>query len=170
MAVRYPRGNGEGAAMKPYLRELPIGKGELLRDGETLAILAIGSSVYPALAAAERLSKEGIQCAVANARFAKPLDSDLILGLASRMPLITVEENVVAGGFGSAVAELLSNSELAGVKIEHLGLPDEFVEHGSQEILRSICNLDCEGIVQKIKLSFPELFVVPSARRGLGNI
>jgi len=169
MAVRYPRGNGEGVAMKPHFRELPIGKGELLRDGEALAILAIGSSVYPALAAADKLSKEGIRCAVVNARFAKPLDNDLILGLANRMRLITVEENAVAGGFGSAVTDLLGNSELAPVKIEHLGLPDQFVEHGTQEILRYIFNLDCEGIVRKIKLSFPELSAAPSARRGVGN-
>ena len=169
MAVRYPRGNGEGVTLKPHFQQLPIGKGELLRDGEDLAILAIGSSVYPALAAADRLSKEGIQCAVANARFAKPLDTELILELASRTRLVTVEENALAGGFGSAVTELLSNSELPTVKIECLGLPDQFIEHGTQEILRSMFSLDSDGIVQKIKASFPELFVTPSARSGVRN-
>lgn len=158
MAIRYPRGNGEGVSLKSRFH-LPIGKGEILRDGEDMAILAIGSVVYPSLAAAERLTSEGINCAVANARFAKPLDSELILELATKKRLLTVEENALAGGFGSAVMEVLSEAESVNVKIERLGLPDRFIEHGTQEIFRSLFKLDAEGIARHIKASFPELLV-----------
>ncbi|MDO8568453.1 MAG: 1-deoxy-D-xylulose-5-phosphate synthase [Dehalococcoidales bacterium] len=164
MAVRFPRGNGEGVAMQPDLHKLPIGKGELLREGKDLAIIAIGSMLYPALAAAEKLSGEGVECAVADARFAKPLDAGLITGLATRTHrIITIEENALAGGFGSAVEELLGSSGLSP-RIQCLGLPDRFIEHGSQEIIRSIFNLDADGIIRKIKESFPELFVSGPAK------
>jgi 1-deoxy-D-xylulose-5-phosphate synthase len=158
MAVRYPRGNGEGVSLRSYSC-LPIGKGEIIREGEDLAILAIGSAVYPALAAAERLAVEGIQCTVSNARYAKPLDSELILRLAAKKRLLTVEENSLAGGFGSAVLELLSDARLDNVKVERLGLPDRFIEHGTQEIFRSLFNLDAEGISRYITASFPGLRV-----------
>jgi len=158
VAVRYPRGNGEGAPLKPDFQLLPIGKGEILREGQDLAILAIGSTVYPALAAAEELAKEGIHCAVANVRFAKPLDSELITDLAgSTKRLLTVEENALAGGFGSAVLELLGEAKLEGVKVECLGLPDRFIEHGTQELFRAMFNLDSEGIAKCVRAAFPEL-------------
>ena len=117
MAMRYPRGHGEGVELNPKLQTLEIGKGEILRDGADLAILAIGSMVYPALNAARLLSKEGIECSVVNARFAKPLDSELILRLARKTGrLVTVEENTLAGGFGSAVLELLAKSKVESSK------------------------------------------------------
>ncbi len=166
MAVRYPRGSGEGVSIDPDLQQLFLGKGEILRDGQDLAILAIGSTVYPTLAAAKQLAEEGIQCAVANARFAKPLDAELVLELATRTKkLLTVEENALAGGFGSAVLELLVNSKLAGVRVECLGLPDKFIEHGTQGLLRSIFDLDADGIVRRVKNLFPELAVGASARQ-----
>ena len=99
-----------------------------------------------------------------NARFAKPLDNELILGLAGRMPLVIVEENALVGGFGGSVAELLSDSGMTHVKVERLGLPDNFIEHGTQEMLRSMFNLDCDGIVRKIENSFPELIIASSTR------
>ncbi|MBI4304623.1 MAG: 1-deoxy-D-xylulose-5-phosphate synthase, partial [Chloroflexi bacterium] len=124
MAVRYPRGNGLGVSLEPELKQLPIGKGEIVREGHDAAILAFGSTVYPALAAAALLASEGIDCAVVNARFAKPLDSELMLELAARTGrLLTVEEGALAGGFGSAVLEMLCNARLDGVKVECLGLP-----------------------------------------------
>jgi 1-deoxy-D-xylulose-5-phosphate synthase len=130
-----------------------------------VAILAIGSTVYPALNAAEQLAKEGIHCTVANARFAKPLDSELVLELAaSTKRLITIEENALAGGFGSAVLELLGKAKPAQLKVECLGLPDRFVEHGTQELFRSMFDLDSEGICRRIKASFPELLVATSTR------
>jgi 1-deoxy-D-xylulose-5-phosphate synthase len=165
MAIRYPRGRGEGVPLKPELAKLPIGKGELLREGQDLAILALGLTVHPALVAAERLAEEGISCAVANARFVKPLDAELVLELASKTKrLLTVEENALAGGFGSAVLELLGKAKLAEVRVECLGLPDTFIEHGSQKLFRSMFDLDAEGIARRVKTSFPELLAKAAAR------
>ncbi|MDP6416109.1 MAG: 1-deoxy-D-xylulose-5-phosphate synthase, partial [Gammaproteobacteria bacterium] len=165
MAVRYPRGNGEGVSLKSSLQLLPVGKGEVLRDGHDLTVLAIGATVYPALAAAEQLVEDGIDCAVVNARFAKPLDSELILERAARTGrLLTVEENSLCGGFGGGVLELISSAKLESVKVTCLGLPDRFIEHGTQELFRSMFDLDSEGIVKRVRVSFPELYVKTSAR------
>ncbi|MDO8688523.1 MAG: 1-deoxy-D-xylulose-5-phosphate synthase [Dehalococcoidia bacterium] len=150
MAIRYPRGAGLGVARDSHLRQLPIGQGELLRDGSDLAILAVGAPVNEAMLAAEQLSSKGIKCAVANARFIKPLDRDLIVDLARRTgAIITVEENVLAGGFGSAVVELLASERLNGVQVDCLGIPDVFVEHGSPRQLRAKYGLDASGIVER---------------------
>jgi len=158
MAVRYPRGKSEGVALSSDLQQLPLGKGEILRDGGDVCILALGSTVYPALDAARRLAGEGIECTVVNARFAKPLDSELILEQASRTGrLVTVEENAIAGGFGSAVVQLLETSKLVGVRTECIGLTDEFIEHGPQELFRSMFDLDSEGIARRVRCAFPEL-------------
>ena len=157
MAIRYPRGSALGVPLEAELRELPLGKGERLREGDDLAILVIGSTVHPALSAAELLSREGIEPQVVDLRFAKPLDSELILDSAKLGRLIVVEENAVAGGIGSRVLQLLAESGIADVKMSLLGLPDQFIPHGPQALLRSLCGLDAEGIAQKIKASFPEL-------------
>jgi 1-deoxy-D-xylulose-5-phosphate synthase len=159
IAIRYPRGNGRGTAMEDKFQKLPMGKGEIIREGKDLAIVSLGPAVYRALEAAETLAGEGYDCAVINARFAKPLDSDLILKQAARTQnLLTVEENVLNGGFGSAVVELLSAASLSGIKVKCLGLPDKFIEHGPQELFRSLLNLDSEGIVQSVHSFFPALF------------
>ena len=158
MAIRYPRGEGIGASLTGALQELPVGVGELLRSGDDLTIAAVGSAVWPALAAAESLSVSGIECSVVNACFVKPLDRELILQLASRTQrLVTVEENVLAGGFGSAVLELLDEAGLQQVRVERLGLPDRFIEHGPRELFRSMFDLDGEGIVRRIRVAFPEV-------------
>ncbi len=158
MAIRYPRGNGSGRALSTDLHELPIGKGELLREGKDLGILAIGSTVYAALEAAELLVKDGVQCGVANARFAKPLDLELVQGLAAQTGrLLTVEENALAGGFGSAVSQITFDSGTDGIKVKSIGLPDEFVEHGTQEHIRALLGLDANGIARCVRQSFPEL-------------
>jgi 1-deoxy-D-xylulose-5-phosphate synthase len=158
MAVRYPKGKGQGVPLSTDLQQLPLGKGEILRDGQDVCILAIGSTVYPALDAATQLAEEGIECIVINARFAKPLDSELILEQTSRTRrLVMVEENTLAAGFGSAVVQLLESSKLPGVRTECIGLPDEFIEHGPQELFRSMFDLDAEGIARRIRGSFPEL-------------
>jgi 1-deoxy-D-xylulose-5-phosphate synthase len=170
MAVRYPRGSGPGASLEPEFRELPIGKGEILRFGSDIAILAFGATVRHALAAADQLAAMGISCSVANARYAKPLDEDLISELARKTgKIITVEENVIGGGFGSAVAELLKREEGHHAQLECLGLPDMFLRHGTQDQLRSIFDLDAAGIVRKIKQSFPEL-VLNLYNRKVENI
>jgi 1-deoxy-D-xylulose-5-phosphate synthase len=159
IAIRYPRGNGQSGGPISELHELPPGKGTVVRQGNDLTILAIGPCVYNALEAASILAREGIDCAVVNARFAKPLDSELILSEARKTRnILTVEENAICGGFGSAVTELLCKCDLIDTRIKCLGLPDSFIEHGPQELLRSLLNIDSEGIAQYIRTSFPELF------------
>lgn len=150
IAIRYPRGAGRGVKRDVNFTLLPIGCGEILREGRDMSILAIGASVYEAMAAAESLSFRGIQCTVANARFVKPLDRELVLDLAGRTgSILTVEENVLAGGFGSAVLEFLTEEMVTGVRIACLGIPDTFVEHGAPGILRAQYRLDAAGIAEQ---------------------
>jgi len=121
----------------------------VLREGKDLLILALGASVYPSLEAARELEKQGFSVTVVNARFIKPLDEHLILSLAAQHGrVLTVEENVRAGGFGSAVLELLADRDLSGVTVKRLGIPDTFVEHGAQDILRQKYELDAAGILK----------------------
>ena len=132
IALRYPRGEGLGVRMDPEPCALPIGKGEIVREGTDVAILAIGTMLGRALDAAHILESRGISAAVVNARFVKPLDEDLIADLAARTGrVITLEEHAVMGGFGSAVLECLAAQGLSGVAVKVLGIPDEFVDHGS---------------------------------------
>jgi 1-deoxy-D-xylulose-5-phosphate synthase len=132
------------------LRSIPIGKGEVLKEGEDLLILAIGSTVVPSVRAADRLEKAGIQTTVINSRFLKPLDGDLICHWARKTGrLLTVEENVLQGGFGSAVLELLQERRLSAIEVKRLGLPDSFIEHGPQSILRAKYGIDEDGIFKK---------------------
>jgi 1-deoxy-D-xylulose-5-phosphate synthase len=149
IALRYPRGRGVGVGFSATLNQVPIGKAEVLREGEDLLILALGASVYPALDAAQQLDQEGFSATVVNARFVKPLDEHLILSLAAKHGrVLTVEENVVAGGFGSAVLELLADRDLFGINVKRLGIPDVFVEHGTQDLLRQKYGLDAAGILK----------------------
>jgi 1-deoxy-D-xylulose-5-phosphate synthase len=151
MAIRYPRGAGVGVGLETELHELPIGKGEILREGEDVAILAIGAMVMPALEAANELAKQGIEVTVVNARFAKPLDSELIRDVASRIKrLVTVEENTVSGGFGNSVVEMLQQSGISDIQIKTIGIPDEFVEQGSPAVLRAKYGLDAQGIAKQV--------------------
>jgi 1-deoxy-D-xylulose-5-phosphate synthase len=148
IALRYPRGAGYGVELDRELKCLEIGKGEQLLDGDDLTLVAIGATVYPALQAAAALKERGIAAGVVNARFVKPLDSELILEAARRTGMIiTVEENALQGGFGSAVLELLYDNDLQNVKVRRLGLPDHFVEQGSQAQLRKDVGIDAEGII-----------------------
>lgn len=152
VAVRYPRGNGYGVALDQNSKLLPIGRAERLRDGKDCAVLALGTMVYPALEAATLLEEQGpIRLTVVNARFVKPLDGELILELARRCGcLVTLEENVLQGGFGSAVLELLEENGLSGVRVLRLGYPDQPVTQAEQHELRSMLGLDTEGIVASI--------------------
>ena len=168
MAVRYPRGAGPGVALSAKLRELPIGEGEALRDGTDVAILALGTMVYPALEAASLLSEHGVECTVINCRFAKPLDSDLLLGTARKVKRwLTVEENALAGGFGSSVLQLLQESGMNDVHPVCLGIPDVFVDHGPQSLFRSSFGLDAEGIAEKVLRSYPELEYYSARKPGM---
>ena len=149
VAIRYPRGRGVGVELTSTPLALEIGRGEVLREGNDLLILAIGSTVYPAIHAAERLENNGIHVAVVNARFLKPLDRELISHWVSRTKkILTVEENVLQGGFGSAVLELLQEEGLWGIDLMRLGIPDRFIEHGSQSLLRAKYGIDEQGIFQ----------------------
>jgi 1-deoxy-D-xylulose-5-phosphate synthase len=144
-AVRYPRGNGPGADIDQGLAALPIGKAEIRRQGQDIALLAFGSLLAPALEAAEALN-----ATAANMRFVKPLDEALILKLAAENSLlVTLEENTVAGGVGSAVTELLGHHGL-NIPVLQLGLPDKFIDHGETSVLLSACGLDSSGIIRAV--------------------
>jgi 1-deoxy-D-xylulose-5-phosphate synthase len=152
VSVRYPRGVTLGVAMDAAPQALPIGKGELLKDGTDVAIIAIGVSVWQAHQAAERLSQEGVSTSVVNARFAKPLDRELITDVAKRVRyVVTVEEGCRMGGFGSAVLETLSEAGITDVTTKVLGLPDWYIEQGPQDLLRERYGLTTEGIYQSVK-------------------
>jgi 1-deoxy-D-xylulose-5-phosphate synthase len=150
-AVRYPRGVGPGAGMVAGLQALPVGKGEMRRAGERVALLAFGSMLAPALEAAEALD-----ASVANMRFVKPLDEELVLRLAaSHALLVTLEENVIQGGAGSAVAECLARHGVA-VPLLQLGLPDAFIEQGEPRKLLADAGLDAVGILAAVRLRLSE--------------
>jgi 1-deoxy-D-xylulose-5-phosphate synthase len=166
-AVRYPRGAAVGVEIEPgRFSPIPIGSWEVLREGEDVAILAIGAAVQPALAAAEELVERGISAWVVNARFVKPLDVEMLTGIARslrRQHIVTIEENVVRGGLGSAVALELHRAGLSGVRVDCIGMPDKFVEHASQKIQRARYGVTAEGIVARILSSTaaPEPVSVP---------
>jgi 1-deoxy-D-xylulose-5-phosphate synthase len=159
MAVRYPRSAGLGVPLDTKFREIPIGEGEVLRYGEDVTILALGASVAPSLEAAGKLAEKGVEATVVNARFAKPLDALLINELSGHIKhIVTVEENVLFGGFGSSVSKLLQESGRCAVQVRNIGIADEFVEHGAQAILRSKYGLDAEGIVRQVLKLLPASF------------
>lgn len=151
VALRYPRGNGMGNFLNKEIGSIEIGKAEIIKEGEDLAIIAFGSMVYPALKAAEELTRDGESVMVVNARFAKPIDKEAVLKAAECGKIITVEENTLLGGFGSAVIELLEKKNIRNVKVRRLGIPDKFIEHGSQEILKEQISLNKRGIYQAAK-------------------
>ncbi|HRB97261.1 MAG TPA: 1-deoxy-D-xylulose-5-phosphate synthase [Nitrosomonas sp.] len=150
-AVRYPRGSGAGVKVRKEMQALPIGRGEIRRHGKKIALLAFGSMLTPCLQAAEELD-----ATVANMRFIKPLDDDLVASLAaSHDLLVTVEENTVMGGAGSAVTESL-NSQRIIVSVLQLGLPDIFIDQGDHGQMLADCGLDKKGILQSIRSILPE--------------
>jgi 1-deoxy-D-xylulose-5-phosphate synthase len=155
-ALRFPRGNGYGVAMSGAPRPLPVGKAEGLRRGKDGLVWAVGTMASEALSAAGRLAADGgPDLTVVNARFVKPLDVELLAAqLHPGSHLMTVEENALAGGFGSAVMEAVASLKVPDVAIERLGIPDEFQPHGSQEILRARLDLDVEGIMRRARAFF----------------
>jgi len=165
-AVRYPRGSGVGTIPSTGLRTLPLGKGEIRRKsnapaGQRVAILAFGTLLYAALEAAE-----GFDATVANMRFVKPLDIDLIKSLAADHDyLVTIEDGAIAGGAGGACLEALSSLGINKPLLQ-LGLPDEFIEHGDYQLLMTKCGLDVEGITNSIKKRFPAVLMANSAISG----
>jgi 1-deoxy-D-xylulose-5-phosphate synthase len=158
MAIRYPRNNGIGVSMDSAFKLIPVGTGEIMKYGNDVAIMAIGASVPPAIEAAETLSLKGIEATVINGRFIKPLDAELILDTARRIKyIVTVEENVLSGGFGSGVLSLLQDAGLTDVKVKTIGIPDKFVEHGTPSLLRAKYGLDSKGIMREVVALLPEV-------------
>jgi len=172
VALRYPRGAGLGVDFDQTIKPLKIGKAEVLKDGDDLAIIAIGNMVSPSLEAANVLSQKGIEASVVNARFIKPLDRNLITKLALKTNrIVTVEENVLMGGFGSAVLEILEEEGIDNVQLKRIGIPDEFVEHGSPKLLREKYGLDADGILKTIHNHFDLISSQPEpmAKSNLKN-
>lgn len=155
VAIRYPKGAGVGVKLRKEMKILAIGEAEALREGKDVAILAIGSMVRPCLEAAELLKAARIDAAVINARFAQPIDETLVKDVAKRTGrIVTVEENVLRGGFGSGVIEILEDSGLSDVRVLRLGLPNQFMEHGSRDKLLDMCGLTPQKIAQGIASHF----------------
>jgi 1-deoxy-D-xylulose-5-phosphate synthase len=152
VAVRYPRGSGAGVAVQSGLEPLPFGKGEVRRQGQAIAILAFGTLLQPALQAAQALN-----ATVVNMRWAKPLDTELLLQVArEHQALVTVEEGAILGGAGSAVLEALQAANVT-IPVLQLGLPDSFIEHGDPAVLLQMEGLDAAGIQSSIARRFPNL-------------
>ena len=155
-AIRIARGSAVGAELDAELQELPIGKGAVMREGRDVTLFALGKPGAAALQAADKLAEHGIACGVVNALFVKPLDVDLLLDAARNTGrIVTIEENVLAGGFGSAVLEALSDAGVEGVTVRRIGMPDSFVEHGTATDQRRQLQLDTEGIVRMVLEMFP---------------
>ncbi len=150
-AVRFPRGSARGVTLDPEARPLTIGRGELLREGDDVALVALGKTVDAALEAAEELGRRGVDAAVVDARFAKPLDVELLTELGQRCGhVVTLEDHVLHGGFGSAVLEALAETA-PQVAVRRFGLPDAFVEHGSAEEQWRWVGLDAASVVAAVE-------------------
>ncbi|MBI4051681.1 MAG: 1-deoxy-D-xylulose-5-phosphate synthase [Elusimicrobia bacterium] len=160
--IRYPRGMGVGVPLDAELKEIPIGRGEWLREGKDLTLFAYSSMVPVALEAAEILAERGIDCGVANARFAKPIDTELLRQVAQQTSrILTLEEHLTMGGFGNAVLETVNSEAIHHVSLKTHGIPDQFVEQSPQAVQRANLKLDVAGVIQKALELYPEL--APSA-------
>ena len=155
IAMRFPRGNGYGVPlMEEGWEPLEIGKGEILRNGDDVLIVGYGTMVYPSMQAAEILSEHGIEATVINARFVKPLDTELILPLAQKIGrVVTIEEGCVMGGFGSAVAEALLDADVV-VPVKRIGIPDVLVEHATPEESKAELGLTSRQIAERVMQAY----------------
>lgn len=157
IALRYPRGNGLGVAMDEQLQALPIGSWEVLREGSDAVILTFGTTIPMALDAAEKLAEKGIQAEVVNARFIKPMDEGMLHDIFKRnIPVLTLEEAVLQGGFGSAVLEFAHDHGYQDAVIDRMGIPDQFIEHGDVAELMDEIHLNSDEVIVKIKNLVPE--------------
>ena len=154
IALRYPRGSAIGVELKEEFESLPIGKAEVIQEGDDVAILAVGSMVQYSLEASEKLRSDGINAQVVNMRYVKPLDTELLDEVASKFnKIVTIEENSIVGGFGSGVIEYFADKNYKN-DIKRLGLPDKFVDHGTQAELYKILGVDADGIYKNVKTFF----------------
>jgi 1-deoxy-D-xylulose-5-phosphate synthase len=152
IALRYPRGNGEGVPLETGFKRLEIGKGVVLEEGKQFGLLAIGRMVSVAKAARILLKKEGLEGAVVNMRFVKPLDERLLVAVAQKTKvLLTLEENVKAGGFGSAVLEALQKNGISDCAVKAIGIPDQFIEHGKPQLQRERCGLEANQVADEVR-------------------
>lgn len=151
IAMRYPRGNGVGVEMDAEMKALPIGSWDVLREGKDATILTFGTTIPMAMEAAELLAEQGVDVKVVNARFIKPLDEEMLHGLMKKgAPILTIEEAVLQGGFGSAVLEFAADHHYK-TDIARIGIPDEFIEHGNVDQLLAEINVTTEETVKRIK-------------------
>ena len=154
-AIRIARGEAVGAPMEEELRELPIGRGSVVREGRDVVIFGLGKSLTAAVEAADMLDEDGISCGVVNPIFVKPLDIDLLLDAARATGrIVTVEENVLAGGFGSAVLETLAAAGMEDTAVHRIGMPDSFIEHGTAADQRRRLQIDAKGIAEQLRSAF----------------
>jgi len=152
VALRYPRGNGEGLPLEKGFKKIEIGKGEIIEEGSQYAFLAIGRMVGVAKTAHSLLKKEGIQGTVANMKFVKPLDEKLLVSIARKIKvLVTLEENVGMGGFGGAVLEALQKNGISDCVVKSIAVPDAFIEHGKPQLQREMCGLEAPQVVNAVK-------------------
>ncbi|MFP3418331.1 1-deoxy-D-xylulose-5-phosphate synthase [Bacillus sp. SIMBA_154] len=165
IAMRFPRGNGLGVKMDEQLKTIPIGSWEVLRPGKDAVILTFGTTIKMALQAAEELQKEGKSIRVVNARFIKPLDEQMLNEILSEdIPILTIEEAVLQGGFGSSVLEYIHDKKASHIKVERMGIPDEFIEHGSVDALLEEIGLTKAQVAETLRTLLP---AVP--RKGIGS-
>lgn len=151
IALRYPRGQGEGVPVTNEFQLIPIGKSEVVHDGKDLAILAFGNRIYPSIRAAKRLKMQGTSALVVNMRFLKPLDQEMLNYIIKKYKfIVTIEDNVLKGGFSSGIAEFILDHQHPHLKVLRLGIPDIFVEHGERKILYNNLGLSQEGIFNAI--------------------
>ncbi|MER2112222.1 MAG: 1-deoxy-D-xylulose-5-phosphate synthase [Solibacillus isronensis] len=156
IALRYPRGNGLGVEMDAEMKALPIGSWEVLREGSDAVILTFGTTIPMALKAAEQLAYQGIDVRVVNARFIKPMDEEMLHEIMQEnLPILTIEESLLQGGFGSAVLEFAFDKKYRNVQIERIGIPDEFIEHGEVDLLLEEINVTAEEAVKRITQLVP---------------
>ena len=157
IAMRYPRGNGYGVEMDAEMKALPIGSWEVLREGDDAVILTFGTTIPMAMEAAEVLAQQGIQVRVVNARFIKPMDENMLHDIMKAgLPILTIEESMLQGGFGSAVLEFAFDHQYRNSAIERMGIPDEFIEHGDVDQLLAEINVTAEEAVKRIEQLVPK--------------
>ncbi|MGE1096190.1 1-deoxy-D-xylulose-5-phosphate synthase [Bacillus altitudinis] len=165
IAMRFPRGNGLGVKMDEQLKTIPIGSWEVLRPGKDAVILTFGTTIKMALQAAEELQKEGKSIRVVNARFIKPLDEGMLNEILSEgLPILTIEEAVLQGGFGSSVLEYIHDKKTSHIKVERMGIPDEFIEHGSVDALLEEIGLTKTQVAETLRDLLPA-----APRKGIGS-
>ena len=152
IAMRYPRGNGLGVPMDEELKQIPIGTWEILREGDDAAILTFGTTIPMALEAADILAEHGISVRVINSRFIKPLDEKILIGILNEdLPILTIEEAVLQGGFGSFILESAQELGYHKAEIDRMGIPDQFIEHGSVDKLLKEIGMTTEDVVLRIQ-------------------